>query len=246
MKKITSIILAVLMVMGIFAVSGCGKEKEKDPDMAELLVGDWYSHNGAAYRTFNEDGTVTGANGYSSEYSVKDNMLTWDTVGGESVTLEYWTDGEILRISSKSGAYFTTRKYYYRTSEGVAAGTGLPQRGTTDKAIFGKWYNGNELFFNLKDDGTVSGRRDIDGFSFFGNEIVLFTSGFSVDEAAECRLENDVLTIIYTDEATGEPAELVLTKEPSDKTENPLSGLTDDELFLPEEEKTELSATDAE
>lgn len=237
--------IALLVLVGVFAFGGCGKDKEKEADMAKLLVGDWYSYNGAAYRTFNEDGTVTGANGYSSEYSVKDNMLTWDTAGGEKVTLEYWTDGEILRISSKSGAYFTTRKYYYRTSEGVAAGTGLPQRGTTDKAIFGRWYNGSELFFNLKEDGTVSGRRDIDGFSFFGDEIVLFTSGYSFDEVAECKLENGVLTIMYTDEATGEPAELVLTKA-SDNGGNPLSGLTNDEIFLPDEEKGEVTPTDAE
>lgn len=237
MKKYTSIILSILMLVSLFALAGCGNDKATEPTMAELIVGDWYTYSGAPYRSFSEDGKVTGTNGYSSDYSVEDNMLTWDTAAGNTVTVEFFTDGETLRVATGSGGYFTTRMYYCRNPEGVEAGTGMPRRGTTDTNIFGTWYNGASVFFTLNEDGTVSGRRDTAGFSFFGDEIVLFPGGASVDEAASCKLEGDTLTIYYKDELTGADAELVLTGEPTETVEDVLAGLTDEELFLPEEEK---------
>ncbi len=234
MKKLTSIILAILTVLSLFAITACGKDAESEKTMADLLVGDWYTYSGAPYRSFTEDGTVTGTNDYSSSYTVEDNMITWDTAAGDTVTVEYWTDGETLRISTDTGAYFTTRRYYYRSAEGTELGTGMPQRGTTDKAIFGSWYSGSNLFFTLNEDGSVVGYRDVTGFSFLGDELVLFTAGVSLDEVASCKLEGDTLTIYYTSETTGEQAELVLTREAA--TNAALEGLTDEQLFLPDDE----------
>lgn len=245
MKKIIALLLALLTLAGMLAVTGCGKDSEKS--ISELIIGDWYSHTGAPYRSFSEDGTVTGTNEYSSAYSIEGNMITWDTAGGNTVTVEIWTDGEVLRVATGTGGYFTTRKYYYRSSEGVDAGTGLPKRGTTDTGIFGSWYNGGKLFFKLNEDGTVTGRRDTDGFSFFGDEIVLFKNGFSVDEVADCKLSEDTLTIYYTDTTTGQQGELVLTRKPTESSSNPLAGYTDEQIFLPEEEgSVSSSAEDAE
>lgn len=247
MKKYTAIILAILMLACIFALTGCKDgDKSADSVMASLIIGDWYTYSGSPYRSFSEDGTVTGTSNYSSDYSADGNQLTWNTASGQTVTLEFWTDGEILRISTNTGSYFTTRKYYCRSSEGVPYGTGMPERGTTDQTIFGSWYNGAELFFKLNKDGSVNGRRDTTGFSFFGDEIVLFTEGVYIDEVAPCKFENDILTIYYKDEVTGEQAELVLTREPTETKENVLDGLTDEELFLPSEEAPTVSSGDAE
>ncbi len=232
MKKATSIILTVALLLSVFAFSACGKEKT--PTMAELLVGDWYSYSGAPYRSFSSDGTVTGTNGYSSVYTVEDNTIAWDTAGGEAATVEFWTDGEILKIATDTGAYFVTERYYYRSDEGTEPGTGMPQRGTADNAIFGSWYSGENLFFTLNENGTVDGFRDVTSFSFYGDELVLFIDGTSIDEIASCKLEADTLTIYYTGESDGEQATLVLTREPA--VNSALEGLSDKEIFLPEEE----------
>lgn len=232
MKKATSIILTALLLLSVFAFSACGKEKTAT--MAEMLVGDWYSYSGAPYRSFSADGTVTGTNDYSSDYTVEGNTITWDTAGGEKATVEFWTDGDVLRIATDTGAYFTTRRYYYRSAEGTEPGTGMPKRGTTDNAIFGSWYNGESLFFALNENGTVDGFRDVTGFSFYDDELVLFIDGTSIDEVASCKLEADTLTIYYTNESTGEQASLVLSREAT--VHGALEGLTDDQLFLPEEE----------
>ncbi len=236
MKKYISVILAILMAVSLLTLAGWGSKKAAEPTMAELLVGDWYSYSGAPYRSFSADGTVVGTNGYASDYTVEGNLITWKTAAGNTVTVEFFTDGEILRIATGSGGYFTTRMYYCKNPEGVEAGTGMPRRGTTDTAVFGTWYNGADVFFTLNEDGSVSGRRDTAAFSFFGDEIVLFTGGASVDEAASCKLENDILTIFYKDELTGADAELTLTKEPTETVENVLDGLTDNEIFLPDDE----------
>ncbi len=200
-----------LMALSLLFTAGCGRRKETS--MAELIVGDWYTYNGVPYRSFSADGTVTGAENYTSPYTVDGNKITWNTAAGnEEVTLEFMTDGEILRISASYGGYFTTRRYYFKDSDGVEKGTGLPEKGTSDKGIFGSWYDGEDLFFTLNSDCSVSDCRDIDSFCFDGKKLVLYNSESFSDEAAECSLSGDTLTICYTDELTGEKAELVLTK----------------------------------
>lgn len=210
MKKFISIALSLLTVLCIFA--GCGKS---EPTMSELLVGDWYNYNGSPYRSFSEDGTVTGTDNYSSPYTADENLLTWNSASGSSVTVEYFTDGEILRISSDTGAYFVTRRYFCRSSEGVWAGTGLPVRGTLNEAIIGTWYNGSEIFFTLNENGTVADHAYAIEYSCSEELLVLLTGAASTDEAAEYSLSGDTLTIYYTDEITGAQAELVLTKNPA-------------------------------
>lgn len=201
--------LAVLMITALF--SACGK---KEKTMAELLIGDWYTSVGIPYRSFHEDGTVTGADHYSSAYTAEGDTLVWDSAGdSRSVTLNYWTDGEVLRISADIGSYFTSRRYYFRSSEGVPAGTGLPEKGTLDKGIFGSWYNGDTLFFTLSEDGSVSDYPNADSFFFDSESLVLFKSNAACDESARCTLSGDTLTIYYTDELTGSQSVLVLTKK---------------------------------
>jgi len=210
MKKLLSITLALLTVLCIFA--GCGKS---EPAMSELLVGDWYNYNGSPYRSFSEDGIVTGTDNYTSPYTVEGDLLTWNSASGNSITTQYFTDGEILRISSDTGAYFVTRRYFCRSSEGVWAGTGLPVRGTLNEAIIGTWYNGNEIFFTLNENGTVADHAYAIEYSCSDELLVLLTGAASTDEAAEYSLSGDTLTIYYTEELTGAQAELVLTRNPA-------------------------------
>ncbi len=211
MKKFLSVSLAFLTLLCLLIFSGCDKkETEKTP--AEMLIGDWYTYSGVPYRSFSEDGTVTGTDNYSSPYTVDGDSIIWNTQSGRSVTVGFRTDGEILRISSDIGSYFTSRKYYCRSAEGIAGGTGLPEKGTVDENILGNWYDGDTLFFTLGENGSLSNYRDMDSFCFTGDELVLFAVGASSDEAAECSLSGDKLTVYYTDELTGSRAELVLTK----------------------------------
>lgn len=210
MKKIISVLLAALMLISLF--SGCGK-KEKEKTMAELLVGDWYTFDGVPYRSFSADGTVTGSDYYSSAYTAEGDSLVLDSAGeGRKVTLNYYTDGEILRLSADIGSYFTTRRYYCRNADEPKKWTGLPEKGTTDENIFGLWYNGDTLFFGLGSDCSVSHYPTADSFCFDGESLVLLRSGAASDEAARCSLSGDTLTIFYTDELTGSEASLVLTK----------------------------------
>ncbi len=214
MKKLLSVFLAVLTIVCLLTFIGCGKAVS-EKTVTELILGDWYTYSGAPYRSIHSDGTVTGTNNYSSLYKIEGSTITWDTMlPGSTASLEFYTDGNILRLSSDIGGYFTSRKYYCRSAEGIAGGTGLPEKGTSDEGIFGSWYDGDTLFFTLNSDCSLSDYRDLDSFSFTGEELVLFAEGASSDEAAKCSLSGDTLTIYYTDELTGDRAELVLKKNP--------------------------------
>ncbi len=212
MKRIFSVLLVIAISLSVLAVTGCDKKEEAKPP-SQLLIGDWYTYSGAPYRSFLENGTVTGTSFYSSPYTVEEDTITWESASGERVTVSFYTDGEILRIASDIGSYFTARRYYYRSAEGVPAGTGLPEKGTSDENIFGLWYNGDTLFFALGSDCSVSHYPTADSFFFDGESLVLLKADSASDEAAKCSLSGNTLTIFYTDELTGSEASLVLTRK---------------------------------
>lgn len=104
MKKVVlSILLAIVMVAGIFTLAGCGKNSDKS-DKAPI-IGSW-DHSGYVY-TFNEDKTGSyEVFGNTMNFTYEDDgskvsiLYKGNTVPG---TYEYKIDGDKLIIKDSFG-----------------------------------------------------------------------------------------------------------------------------------------------
>lgn len=101
MKKIISIVTVLIIIVGVFALTGCGKNEKKDEKAA--IVGKWKLESNEdvnCYYIFNEDGTgVYELNGVQLNFKFEDKgdkiLITYE--GNEfSSELKYKVEEDTL------------------------------------------------------------------------------------------------------------------------------------------------------